>query len=127
MRPQGNQDATCLQRKGARCSEPGSGSKSVGSSPRGKKIVRDKLEPKRREIFLHEQRSNKEISKDIIRADCMNHGYRIEKSVGEGAYAKVKSAEVLPAKLARNETLAELAEDIETYLQVTIIQSFFDN
>ena len=119
MRPQARSEAACLQRKGARCSGPGSGSKSVGNSPRGQRVVKEKLDSKRREIFLHEQRSNKEISKDIIRADCMNHGYRVEKSIGEGAYAKVKSAEVLPAKLARNQTLAELAEETETYLQVS--------
>ena len=116
MRPQVQKEATVLQRKGARLS--GSGSKSVGNSTRGKKISREKSGQKGREIFRHEQRSNKEISRDIIRADCMNHGYRLEKTIGEGAYAKVKSAEVLPSKLARNETLAELAEETETYLQV---------
>ena len=82
----------------------------INPAPR-KKAGREKSVRKNKSIFVSEPRSHKEVVSDVIWADCMNHGYKLEKSIGEGAYAKVKLAEVLPAKLARNQTLAEIAEE----------------
>ena len=36
---------------------------------------------------------------------------KIDKTVGEGAYAKVKLADVLPSKMARNADLADNADN----------------
>lgn len=111
MKPQVFDEATYL--KGTTAFYVDSGSQSARNSPTGKKSVKDKSPFNKRPLFLNEPRSNKEISSDVIRADCMNHGYRLGKTIGEGAYAKVKLAEVLPAKLARNQTLADLAEETD--------------
>ena len=92
-------------------SSPNSDSKSKRHSPTRKKSGKDKSGTTKHSIFVAEPRQQKEIASDVIRADCMNHGYRLDKSIGEGAYAKVKLAEVLPAKLARNQTLADIAEE----------------
>ena len=73
--------------------------------------VGKKPAPKKQSIFVYDPRHQKEVASDVIRADCTNHGYMLDKTVGEGAYAKVKLAEVLPAKLARNQTLADIAEE----------------
>ena len=75
-------------------------------------------------IFKAPARNYKEIAEDVIRADCMNHGYRIEKTIGEGAYAKVKLAEVLPSKIARNEKLADVAHTCEQETLFVSIHAF---
>ena len=80
--------------------------KSQRTTTAGKKSA-----PKKQSIFVYDPRHQKEVASDVIRADCTNHGYMLDKTVGEGAYAKVKLAEVLPAKLARNQTLADIAEE----------------
>ncbi|KAL4224236.1 hypothetical protein ACF0H5_017689 [Mactra antiquata] len=63
--------------------------------------------PRKESIFITPTRDYTDISEDVIHADCFNHGYRVEKTVGEGAYAKVKLAEVLTSKLARNPSMCE--------------------
>jgi ribosomal protein L22 len=65
------------------------------------KQKQQKQQQKPQSIFITPPCNFNEIVADVIHADCYNHGYRIEKTIGEGAYAKVKLAEVLPSKLAR--------------------------
>ena len=52
-----------------------------------------------------------QISSETIASDCSAHGYTVIKTIGAGAYAKVKLAEATPSKLARNPDLAEHADD----------------
>lgn len=68
-----------------------------------KKEIKEKM-------FQNKQQSPTEVTGELVKADCMNHGYRIISDIGEGAYAKVKLAEVLPSKLARNQIMADAAE-----------------
>ncbi|XP_060582113.1 serine/threonine-protein kinase MARK1-like isoform X2 [Ruditapes philippinarum] len=65
------------------------------------KQKQQKQQQKPQSIFITPPCNFNEIVADVIHADCYNHGYRIEKTIGEGAYAKVKLAEALPSKLAR--------------------------
>ncbi|KAJ8312732.1 hypothetical protein KUTeg_010105 [Tegillarca granosa] len=74
---------------------------------------------RKRSMFECKTPDPKELSSEIIKADCLNHGYRLIRTLGEGAYAKVKLAEVMPSKLARNEAMSELAADTGE-LQVAI-------
>ncbi|XP_069136547.1 serine/threonine-protein kinase MARK2-like [Argopecten irradians] len=60
-------------------------------------------------IFEHKNKSQSDRSTDLVNADCTNHGYRLTGTLGEGAYAKVKKAEVMPSKLARNQTMSDIA------------------
>lgn len=76
--------------------------------------------PRKDSLFVTPPRNFSAIDADVIRADCMNHGYRIEKVIGEGAYAKVKLAEVLQSKLARNPSMAEQA-DYDGNLKVNFV------
>lgn len=76
--------------------------------------------PRKDSIFVTPPRNFSAIDADVIHADCMNHGYRIEKIIGEGAYAKVKLAEVLQSKLARNPDMAEQA-DYDGNLKVNLV------
>lgn len=62
-------------------------------------------------IFASNPRNFNQLTASVIRADCLKHGYKVEKTIGEGAYAKVKLAEVLPSKMARNPEMAEFADD----------------
>ena len=73
--------------------------------------VREQSPSKKTHIFEIEPRDPNNISSDIVKKELYHHGYRVVKSVGEGAYAKVKLAEVMASKIARNEALAELAEN----------------
>nr|XP_022341133.1 sucrose non-fermenting protein kinase 1-like isoform X2 [Crassostrea virginica] len=73
--------------------------------------VREQSPSKKTHIFEIEPRDPNNISTDIVKKELYHHGYRVVKSVGEGAYAKVKLAEVMASKIARNEALAELAEN----------------
>lgn len=68
---------------------------------------------KSRSIFEYKTQNASEIASEIVHADLINHGYRLVKTLGEGAYAKVKLAEVMPSRLARNQILADLADDGE--------------
>ncbi|XP_045172121.2 uncharacterized protein LOC123534106 [Mercenaria mercenaria] len=70
-------------------------------------------------IFITPPRNFSEIAADVIRADCIKRGYHIGKTIGEGAYAKVKLAEVLPSKIARFPDMAEHADN-EGNLKVAI-------
>ncbi|XP_033747149.1 serine/threonine-protein kinase MARK2-like [Pecten maximus] len=60
-------------------------------------------------IFEYKTQSQSDRSTDLVNADCTNHGYHLTDALGEGAYAKVKKAEVMPSKLARNQTMADIA------------------
>ncbi|XP_060064733.1 uncharacterized protein LOC132545081 [Ylistrum balloti] len=60
-------------------------------------------------IFEHQSKSQSDRTTDLVNADCTNHGYRLSDPLGEGAYAKVKKAEVMPSKLARNQVMADIA------------------
>lgn len=62
-------------------------------------------------LFEHHSQNPKELSNEIIKADCMNHGYRLDGTIGEGAYAKVKLAHILAGKLARNPTMSDIVEE----------------
>lgn len=68
-------------------------------------------QPKKVSIFEQHNQNPKEISAEIIKADCMNHGYRLDGTIGEGAYAKVKLAHILAGKLARNRNMSEIVEE----------------
>lgn len=80
-------------------------------------------------IFTNHYRNNFDYLKsEVIRADCMSHGYKVEKTIGEGAYAKVKLAEVMPSKMARIPEMADYADYEGTlkvcrhvYVQYTLI------
>lgn len=82
-------------------------------------IVKGKtrLEPKEcirgKSLFKNEPENTKLRASDVIRSECLNHGYRLEdNTLGEGAYAKVKLAEVLSGKLARNKIMAEIVDEM---------------
>lgn len=62
--------------------------------------------------------TQKEVSSEATKTDCMNHGYRIIRTLGEGAYAKVKLAEVSASRLARNEEMSIKSEFTDGELQV---------
>ncbi|OWF41153.1 serine/threonine-protein kinase MARK2-like [Mizuhopecten yessoensis] len=62
-------------------------------------------------IFEHKSKSQSDRTTDLVNADCINHGYRLADILGEGAYAKVKKADIMPSKLARNQTMADIAGD----------------
>ena len=80
--------------------------------------------PRNKSIFACEQ-SPKELSTEGIKADCLNHGYRIIKTLGEGAYAKVKLAEVMASRLARNEAMSIQSEFSDGELQVRSKQNYY--
>ena len=60
----------------------------------------------------------KQLATEAIRSDCHKHGYLVENTIGEGAYAKVKLAEVTPQKMLRIPDMAEYA-DYEGTLKVS--------
>ncbi|XP_071180268.1 serine/threonine-protein kinase MARK2-like [Mytilus edulis] len=62
----------------------------------------------------------KERSSEDVKKECMTHGYRIIRTLGEGAYAKVKLAEVMARRLARNEAMSIQSEYSDGELQVAI-------
>lgn len=82
--------------------------------------------PRKESIFVTPPRDPKDVAEDVIHADCMNHGYRVERTVGEGAYAKVKLAEVLTSKLARNLEMCEHVDN-DGNCKVKINQIFYYN
>lgn len=62
-------------------------------------------------IFEHKSQLQSVRTSDLVNADCVNHGYRLTDTLGEGAYAKVRKADVMPSKLAKNQTMADIAGD----------------
>eukprot|EP00105_Crassostrea_gigas_P034289 XP_019918437.1 PREDICTED: MAP/microtubule affinity-regulating kinase 3-like [Crassostrea gigas] len=72
--------------------------------------ARGQSAPRKTHIFEIAPRDPNYISTDTVKTELYHHGYRVIKSVGEGAYAKVKLAEVMANKLARNEALADMVE-----------------
>ncbi|XP_052717620.1 serine/threonine-protein kinase MARK2-like [Crassostrea angulata] len=72
--------------------------------------ARGQSAPRKVHIFEIAPRDPNYISTDTVKTELYHHGYRVIKSVGEGAYAKVKLAEVMAKKLARNEALADMVE-----------------
>lgn len=72
--------------------------------------ARGQSAPRKAHIFEIAPRDPNYISTDTVKTELYHHGYRVIKSVGEGAYAKVKLAEVMANKLARNEALADMVE-----------------
>ncbi|XP_062614346.1 serine/threonine-protein kinase MARK2-like isoform X2 [Saccostrea cucullata] len=71
---------------------------------------------KKNSIFENTHLDSKCVSADIVKKELYDHGYRSIKPVGEGAYAKVRLAEVMPSKLARNDVLANQAGDASVFL-----------
>eukprot|EP00918_Siedleckia_nematoides_P023942 GHVU01051651.1.p1 GENE.GHVU01051651.1~~GHVU01051651.1.p1 ORF type:complete len:584 (-),score=65.06 GHVU01051651.1:124-1875(-) len=48
--------------------------------------------------------------KMVERADCRMHGYHVGKSLGEGAYAKVRLATIMPEKLKGDPRIADIVK-----------------
>ncbi|XP_061198065.1 serine/threonine-protein kinase MARK2-like [Saccostrea echinata] len=71
---------------------------------------------KKNSIFENTLLNPKNISADIVKKELYEHGYRSIKPLGEGAYAKVRLAEVIPSKLARNDVIAHQAGDARVFL-----------
>lgn len=61
----------------------------------------------------------REVESDAAKTECMNHGYRLIRTLGEGAYAKVKLADVSASRLARNEEMSVMSQFTDGELQVT--------
>ncbi|KAK3083089.1 hypothetical protein FSP39_013688 [Pinctada imbricata] len=73
----------------------------------------------KKNLFEYKGNSAADVSAETVKKDLMNHGYRVIRTIGEGAYAKVKLAEVMASKIARVEAMGELTND-EGELQVAI-------
>ncbi|ESO97941.1 hypothetical protein LOTGIDRAFT_103379 [Lottia gigantea] len=86
------------------------------------KTVLENGQVKQRSVFVNKQPDHRELASEIIRSDCINKGYRVVKSLGSGAYAKVKLAEVSVSKLARHASMADHLDTGNLQVAVKIIQ-----
>ncbi|CAC5410437.1 Testis-specific serine/threonine-protein kinase 5,Testis-specific serine/threonine-protein kinase 1,Hormonally up-regulated neu tumor-associated kinase homolog B [Mytilus coruscus] len=89
-------------------------------SSKGTNSTEQRQKTKSKSIFESGPTTPKDWSPENVKKDCMNHGYRIIKTLGEGAYAKVKLAEVMARRLARNEEMSIKSEFSDGELQVAI-------
>lgn len=74
-------------------------------------------------VFANPEKNLSQLAAEVIRADCLKHGYLVGNTIGEGAYAKVKLAEVIPSKMARMPDMTDFA-DYEGSLKVQHIANY---